>query len=80
MASIKSWRTWWHGLSAAVISSIANAGIAFAGSKVIGIDLGWKQFFLFCGSSGIVGAFAYLKQSPLPKEDEIETPNPTVGN
>lgn len=59
---------WVHGLVGGVITSISTTGLALLGSKVIGIELDIKTFALACITSGVVGALAYLKQSPLPPE------------
>ena len=69
------WQMWVHGLVAAVIAGAANGVIT--GFAAVGIDpvhfnlqAGLKYTLAIAGvsaiMSAIIGAAAYLKQSPLP--------------
>jgi hypothetical protein len=66
---------WLHGLGSAAITGIASAGIALFGNaagNMIGVhipQLTLSQFLTTIIGGGAVGAFAYLKQSPLPPEN-----------
>jgi hypothetical protein len=57
---------WIYGLVAAVITSACTTLLATVGANVTGDPLNWHQVFTVAGSSGFIGAVAYLKQSPLP--------------
>src|SRR5262245_47484006 len=77
------WRHWLYGLMSGTIGGIASAGSAWLGlaaAKASGADvhtLNWRELGIVCLSSGIVAAFAFLKQSPLPKWDDVsEVDNP----
>ena len=84
MKNLKSFRTWVHGLGAAFITGASTAaltGMAMPAAKAMGVDvpvLNWKALGVMMLAGGLPGAFAYLKQSPLPK---IEDEDPTApGN
>ena len=62
-------KLWAQGLLAAIITSVATAGLSALGTNVLGIGLSVKQFLVTCRSAGLVGMRAYLKQSPLPYYD-----------
>ncbi len=66
-------KLWLHGLGASVITSISTAGLAAAGSAAFDVALNGKQLLITCVSAGLVGAFAYLKQSPLPPPEKVKT-------
>jgi hypothetical protein len=70
-----NWRIWLHGFVAAVIAGAANGVIT--GFAAVGIDpnhfnlqAGMRNTLAIAGVSAglsaIIGAAAYLKQSPLP--------------
>ena len=68
---MKKWKKWLHGLLAAVISSASTTIGAIAGSAAAGadhIDLGQVSGAAIGGA--IMGAVLYLKQSPLPPDEE----------
>jgi len=76
------WRNWLYGLFSGMIGGAATAGssqLALAVSKGLGIEvdvLHWKQLGMVMLVSGLVSAFAFLKQSPLPpKETDQGTSN-----
>lgn len=77
---LTTWRGWLHGLLAAIIGGTASAGLSYLtlnGAHAAGADvpiLNFKALGLILVSSGLVSAFAYLKQSPLPEEDDKPTP------
>lgn len=73
MKQFTSWRTWIHGFGATVIGGTASAGAAWLGNaaaKAAGVtelpDLNLKSLGIILVSSGLLNAFLYLKQSPLP--------------
>ena len=57
-----NWRNWAHGLGAALITGIADAGYQYFSHN----SVDWKQ----CLGTGLLLAFAYLKASPLPPLDD----------
>ena len=71
--------TWLKALTAAFVGGVANAGLAalgITGAQTVGVNvpqLDPKQFLSICVSGGIVGAFLYLKQSPVPPDSTGET-------
>lgn len=79
MAALKSWRVWAHGLFAALIgggATSAYAWLGMTGAKAIGLDvpiLNFKAVGVIFISGALTNVLAYLKQSPLPKEDEDTT-------
>lgn len=84
MAQIKSWRAWVHGLIGAILGSIATAGLSYLGTVATGLDLKPKQFGITVGMAALVQGFLYVKQSPIPFNDEIPivqvvTPTPPAG-
>jgi uncharacterized membrane protein YdjX (TVP38/TMEM64 family) len=68
----KNIRHWAHGLVAATISSISTAVLSTIGTNITGDPLNWHQVVTIMVSGGMIGAFAYLKQSPLPAESETK--------
>lgn len=60
---------WLHGLLATMITGVSTTGLSLIGTVAIGMTINWKQLAVCCLMSGIVGAFAYLKQSPLPPDE-----------
>jgi hypothetical protein len=69
-------KKWFRGLVGGVISASASAGSSFlgmAGAHGIGIDvplLNWKSLGVLLLTSGLLSAFLFLKQSPLPPDDD----------
>jgi hypothetical protein len=82
--ALRTWRGWLHGLLAMVIGGAASAGSAWIGlavGKASGLDvpvLNWKALGLVLLTSGLINAFLYLKQSPLPDFEEPKTENEKV--
>lgn len=73
-------KCWKHGLVSGIITGLANSFLAAVGTttaSTIGVDiqqLNFRQLVVITIMGGIVGAAAYLKQSPLP-DDETNTCN-----
>lgn len=71
------WETWLHGLIGGAIGGGANAGASWIGmvsAKAAGLDvptLNLKSLVIICGTSALLAAFLYLKQSPLPEISSI---------
>lgn len=71
------WETWLHGLIGGSIGGAANAGSAWLGlvvAKSSGLDvptLNLKSLGVICGTSALLSAFLYLRQSPLPEISSI---------
>jgi hypothetical protein len=69
-------KCWKHGLAAAFITGFANSGFTALGitsASSVGINiqqLNLRQIVAVTIIGGFVGAFAYLKQSPLPDEND----------
>ena len=64
-------RHWLHGLGAAFIGGGANAVTVMAIDPMkFNLQEGWKNLVTAFLVSGIVNAAFFLKQSPLPPEDE----------
>lgn len=63
------WRVWLKGLIAAAVSSVANsASVLIADPTHFNPTLaGWRSLGSVILVSGAIGAFLYLKQSPVPK-------------
>jgi hypothetical protein len=62
--------TWAKGLAAAVVSAVSTTILASGISSGSGTPLNWHQIGSIAASSALVGACLYLKQSPIPDEDE----------
>jgi hypothetical protein len=77
---ILDWKTWALGLWAGIISGFSTSGLSalgisgleMAGVKIAQLDI--RQALTIASVGGLVGAFLYLKQSPVPKEIEIDEP------
>lgn len=65
---MKTWQVWLHGLVAATVSGTAGGIGTVVGSLAVGDNLlhGLKVAGVGAIFSGIIGAAAYLKQSPVP--------------
>lgn len=72
----KAERTWLRGLIGGIIAGAANAGSGFlgmTGAHAVGVDvpsLNLKSLWVLLLTSGLLAAFLYLKQSPLPPDDD----------
>ena len=66
---------WLHGLIGGAVGGISAAGLNWITTNVAhdaGMDvpnLNWKALGISLLTAGLVSAFAYLKQSPLPADD-----------
>ena len=75
----KSERIWFRGLFGGCISAAAGAGSAFlgmTGAHALGVDvpsLNLKSLGVLLLTNGLLSAFLYLKESPLPPYDEDTT-------
>lgn len=69
-------KIWMRGLIAAVVTGVSSSvlsGLGIAGAEAVGLEvvkLDFKQLGVIALSGGLVGLFAYLKQSPVPPTDE----------
>lgn len=70
MKNLTNWRTWLHGLFAAIVGGSSNAVtlIIVDPLKFNMTHDGWKNLGTAVLVSGIVSAALYLKQSPVPPE------------
>ena len=66
---------WLHGLAGGVIGGIAASGLNWLttnAAHAAGVDvplMNWKAFGICLVTAGLVNAFSYLKQSPLPPDE-----------
>ena len=71
------WRTWLHGLLGAFIQSGATAvSVMVIDPQKFNLNEGLANIGKLMLVSGIIGAALYLKSSPVPPEETIETPAP----
>ena len=76
---ITNTQKWLKALVAAIVTGASSSGLAALGiatANGLGAtvpQLDWKQLGIMLLSGGLVGALAYLKQSPVPPPDETET-------
>jgi hypothetical protein len=66
---------WLKGLIAAIISGVSGAVLVVIGDAATGTTLDWKRVGTVAVIAAVVGAAGYLKQSPIPK-DENKLPGP----
>lgn len=61
-------KKWLHGIGAAFIGGAAAGGVAFVQDPATFnfSEEGWVKLGTVCLVSGVIAAFAYLKQSPVP--------------
>jgi len=78
-----AWGKWTYGLAAAGVTGLANSFLSALGvgaADWVGVNvpsLDAKQLTIIALVGGFVGAAAYLKQSPVPKDlDEPQAPPP----
>lgn len=68
-------RHWLRGLAATFITGIATTFLSvlgISGAEMVGLkvqQIDWKQAAVLSLVGGVVGAAAYLKQSPIPPEE-----------
>lgn len=63
-----NWRMWVRGLAAAVVNSVASAGVvAIVDPSDFNLTSGLPKLGSVCGGAAIMGFFLYLKQHPLPE-------------
>ena len=74
LSHLRTARGWIRGLLASIITSAATAGLSLVGTAVVGLTVNVKQLLITCLSAGVVGALSYLKQSPLPPDDDGKGP------
>jgi hypothetical protein len=85
MNKLTSLDNWLHGLFGGIIGGAASAGSAWMGmacAKSAGVDvpaLNFKALGIILLSSGLMSAFAYLKQSPLPEVSSVTVTKETVS-
>lgn len=66
------WRNWVRGLIGAVIGGGANAvTVLIIDPLKFNLQEGWKNLLSFTFISALVSAALYLKQNPVPKEEDI---------
>ena len=58
-----NWKPWLHGLISATITGAASTGADFV---IDGDSFDWHKALTKSAIMGFFGAYAYLKQSPLP--------------
>jgi hypothetical protein len=64
---LTNWKFWLHGLLSAFITGAASAACSVViKPDVFNFGAGLHDLLKMAACAGIVGAFAYLKQSPLP--------------
>lgn len=79
VSHLRTARGWIRGLLASIITSAATAGLSLVGTAVVGLTVNTKQLLITCLSAGVVGALSYLKQSPLPPDDDAKGPPTGTG-
>ena len=68
---MKTFTHWLHGLISAFIGGAATAiSTCVVAPEKFNFGTGWKNLLTVSAISGIVTVAAYLKQSPLPPEDD----------
>jgi|GEM_PF-2704356 hypothetical protein len=73
LRKITNWRLWLRGLSAAIIGGGANAVTAMVVEPTkFNFVEGWPSLWHFTVVSMVVSAALYLKQSPVPPEEDVE--------
>lgn len=71
---MNDWKSWLHGLGAAIIGGGASVFVGFVSGA------SWTLTGKMAATAAVVNAAAYLKQSPLPAEKltKTETTSTTV--
>lgn len=68
----KTFRRWSRGLLGAAINSAATAvSVVIVDPTDFNVGGGLVKLLSVMGASALVGAALYLKQHPLPEEDEV---------
>lgn len=62
--------TWIKGLVASIISAVSTAVLATGISSSAGNSMNWGQIGSIAASAAVVGACLYLKQSPVPADND----------
>lgn len=66
-----TWIHWLKGLVAAIIGGAANSvTLIIVDPVTFNLQAGLKNVLAVCATSAILSAAMYLKQSPLPREEE----------
>jgi hypothetical protein len=80
--TILNWWVWLYSLGASVIGGVAQAGAAWmgmVGAEQLGVtelpSLNLKSLGVILLANLLINLFLFLKQSPLPKPEEIEEPD-----
>lgn len=70
---ITNWRVWRRGLMGAFVGGLGN-GITVIALKPEDFNFaeGWTSLWQFSLISAIISAGLYLKQAPVPPEEEVE--------
>ena len=77
-------RQWLRGLIGGIVGGGANAALAslsLAGAHAVGVDvrpLDFEQVGVVFLSGSVIGLLLYLKQSPIPPEDDPLPPDPAA--
>jgi len=66
LLKVKSWRIWLKALLSATISGVATGFV----STLSTATPSFKNFFLSGLTAGALGAFLYIKKSPMPEWEE----------
>jgi hypothetical protein len=67
-------KLWLRGLLAAAINSaVSGLSVIVADSQTFNLSSGIKPLLSVVGLSAVTGALLYLKQHPLPDQDELDT-------
>lgn len=69
-----NWKTWFKGLVSAAIGGASTAvSTAIVAPESFNLNEGLDRLGMVSAVSAIVSAAAYLKQSPLPKDENANT-------
>jgi len=72
--TITNWRLWIRGLIGAVVGGGANAiCVMVVAPDQFNFDTGWEKLWHFTLISAVVSAALYLKQAPVPPEEQETT-------
>ena len=69
--TITNWRTFFRGFVGAVVGGGANAvTVMVVKPEAFNLTTGWSDLWHFTAISAIVSAALYLKQNPVPPEEQ----------